>query len=66
MQLSYRSRLILGICLLVLFSGAAATWLAHRSARSSTSLAAFRGGIRSNDDVTFVIVKYLPANGELS
>ena len=37
MQLSYRSRLILGICLLVLFSGAAATWLAHRSARSSTT-----------------------------
>jgi len=37
MQLSYRSRLILGICVLVLFSGAAATWLAHRSARSSTT-----------------------------
>src|SRR5688500_4055685 len=37
MQLSYRSRLVLGICLLVLFSGAAATLLAHRSARSSTT-----------------------------
>ena len=37
MQLSYRSRLILGICLLVFFSRAAATWLAHRSARSSTT-----------------------------
>jgi phosphoserine phosphatase RsbU/P len=37
MHLSYRTRLILGICLLVLFSGAAATLLAHRSARSSTT-----------------------------
>jgi hypothetical protein len=37
MHLSYRTRLILGISLLVLLSGAAATWLAHRSARSSTT-----------------------------
>src|SRR3954468_9565998 len=37
MQLSYRNRLILGICFLVLFSGTAAAWLAHRSARSSTT-----------------------------
>src|SRR3954469_3061594 len=37
MQLSYRTRLILGICLLVLFAGAAATLLAHRSARTSTT-----------------------------
>ena len=37
MQLSYRTRLILGICLLVLFAGTAATLLAHRSARTSTT-----------------------------
>src|SRR3954468_17223422 len=37
MHLSYRTRLVLGICLLVLFAGAAATLLAHRSARTSTT-----------------------------
>jgi phosphoserine phosphatase RsbU/P len=34
--LSYRTRLILGIGGLVLLTGAAVTWLAHRSARQST------------------------------
>ena len=33
---SYRARLVAGVCGLVLFTGAAVTWLAHRSARSST------------------------------
>jgi sigma-B regulation protein RsbU (phosphoserine phosphatase) len=40
MQLSYRTRLILGICLLVFFTGAAATLLAHRSARTNTTVLA--------------------------
>ena len=34
--LSYRTRLVLGIGGLVLLTGAAITWLAHRSARHST------------------------------
>jgi methyl-accepting chemotaxis protein len=37
LQLSYRARLIFGICFLVLLTGAAVTLLAHRSARSSTT-----------------------------
>src|SRR5262245_17604775 len=35
-DLSYRTRLVLGIGGLVLLTGAAITWLAHRSARQST------------------------------
>jgi sigma-B regulation protein RsbU (phosphoserine phosphatase) len=35
-DLSYRAKLVLGVCGLVLLTGAAVTWLAHRSARSST------------------------------
>jgi len=35
-DLSYRTRLVLGIGALVLLTGAAITWLAHRSARQST------------------------------
>src|SRR5262245_14759336 len=34
--LSFRSQLILGVCGLVLLTGAAVTWLAHLSARQST------------------------------
>src|SRR5262245_38077355 len=34
--LSYRMRLVLGVGGLVLLTGAAVTWLAHRSARHST------------------------------
>jgi hypothetical protein len=34
--LSFRARLILGICGLVLLTGATITWLAQRSARQST------------------------------
>jgi len=33
---SYRAKLTLGVCGLVLLTGAAVTWLAHRSARTST------------------------------
>src|SRR5579872_6237869 len=35
-ELSYRMKLILGVCGLVLLTGATVTWLAHRSARHST------------------------------
>src|SRR5687767_2864412 len=34
--LSFRAQLMLGVCGLVLLTGAAITWLAHRSARQST------------------------------
>src|SRR5262245_54833038 len=34
--ISYRSKLILGVCGLVLITGVATTWFAHRSAREST------------------------------
>src|SRR5262245_53890564 len=36
--LSFRTKLVLGICGLVLLTGAAITWLAHRSARQSTDV----------------------------
>ena len=35
-DLSYRPKLVLGVCGLVLLTGPAVTWLAHRSARAST------------------------------
>jgi serine phosphatase RsbU (regulator of sigma subunit) len=35
-ELSYRARLVLGVVGLVLLTGVAVTWLAHRSARAST------------------------------
>src|SRR5262245_47616373 len=34
--LSYRTQLVLGVCGLVFFTGAAVLWLAHRSARAGT------------------------------
>src|SRR5262249_13950135 len=34
--LSFRAKLVLGVCGLVLLTGAVVLWLAHRSARSST------------------------------
>src|SRR4051812_6632300 len=34
--LSFRAQLMLGVCGLVLLTGAAITWLAHRSARQAT------------------------------
>src|SRR5207237_4608781 len=34
--LSFRAKLVLGVCGLVLFTGAVVLWLAHRSARAST------------------------------
>ncbi|HEV3440846.1 MAG TPA: cache domain-containing protein, partial [Gemmata sp.] len=34
--LSFRTKLVLGVCGLVLFTGAVVLWLAHRSARAST------------------------------
>jgi sigma-B regulation protein RsbU (phosphoserine phosphatase) len=34
--LSFRAKLVLGVCGLVLFSGAVVLWLAHRSARAGT------------------------------
>ena len=34
--MSYRTRLLLGVCSLVVLTGMAVTWLAYRSARSST------------------------------
>src|SRR5262245_42762752 len=33
---SFRAKLVLGVCGLVLFTGAVVLWLAHRSAKSST------------------------------
>ncbi|HEY1378179.1 MAG TPA: SpoIIE family protein phosphatase [Gemmataceae bacterium] len=36
--LSFRARLVAGVCGLVLLTGAAVTWLAHRSARQSTEV----------------------------
>src|SRR5436305_469634 len=36
--LSFRASLVLGVCGLVLLTGAAVTWLAHRSARQSTEV----------------------------
>src|SRR5262245_46553348 len=36
--LSFRTRLALGVCGLVLLTGAVVTWLAHRSARQSTEV----------------------------
>src|SRR3954464_10727016 len=35
-DLSFRTRLVLGVCGLVLLTGAVVLWLAHRSARAST------------------------------
>src|SRR5688572_21088000 len=35
-ELSFRSRLTLAVCTLVLLTGAIVTWLAHRSAKAST------------------------------
>src|SRR5215471_15753672 len=35
--LSFRAKLVLGVCGLVLFTGAVVLWLAHRSARASTA-----------------------------
>src|SRR6516225_7360867 len=35
-RLSFRAQLMLGVCGLVLLTGAAITWLAHLSARQST------------------------------
>src|SRR5262245_39224938 len=37
-ELSFRTRLVLGMCGLVLLTGAAITWLAHRSAHQSTEV----------------------------
>src|SRR5262245_61495279 len=37
-DLSYRARLMLGVCGLVLFTGAIVTWLAYRSTRSTTEV----------------------------
>jgi phosphoserine phosphatase RsbU/P len=37
-DLSYRARLMAGVCGLVLVTGAAVTWLAYRSARSTTEV----------------------------
>ena len=34
--MSYRTRLLLGVCSLVVLTGIAVTWLAYRSARTST------------------------------
>src|SRR5262245_21295725 len=34
-RLSFRATLVLGVCSLVLFTGAVVLWLAHRSARAS-------------------------------
>src|SRR5262245_3372828 len=34
--LSFRAKLVLGVCGLVLLTGAVVLWLAHRSARAST------------------------------
>jgi phosphoserine phosphatase RsbU/P len=36
--LSFRARLIMGVCGLVLLTGAALTWLAHQSAVQSTKV----------------------------
>jgi phosphoserine phosphatase RsbU/P len=36
--LSFRTKLVLGVCGLVLLTGVAVTWLAHRSARQSTEV----------------------------
>jgi sigma-B regulation protein RsbU (phosphoserine phosphatase) len=37
-SLSFRAKLVLGVCGLVLFTGAVVLWLAHRSAKSSTEV----------------------------
>src|SRR5262245_4001147 len=36
-RLSFRAKLVLGVCLLVLLTGAIVLWLAHRSARAGTN-----------------------------
>src|SRR5262245_52855002 len=35
-ELSFRAKLVLGVCALVLLTGTVVLWLAHRSARAST------------------------------